>query len=170
MLIEISSIKGNSGEGSAVFSKPGQMQNTMYKVFNKESQPRKPAQEEVPFDYHKWKKDVSEMQNKEKFKKALIRFDQKQKRGEMQERLAKFGFSKSLNKRKTPDDDAPRRKDVPKIGDIKKDKLKNSMGMTNEEKDKLVAREKEMSRNRGVCMVSKTLILSVINFINFYCS
>ena len=89
----------------------------------------------------------------------------------MQERLAKFGFSKSLNKRgKTPDDDAPRRKDVPKIGDIKKDKLKNSMGMTNEEKDKLVAREKEMSRNRGVCMVSKTLILSVINFINFYCS
>ena len=51
------------------------MQNTMYKVFNKESQPRPPAQEEAPFDYHKWKKDVSEMQNKEKFKKALIRFD-----------------------------------------------------------------------------------------------
>ena len=90
----------------------------------------------------------------------------------MQERLAKFGFSKSVTKRgKTPDDEsAPRRKDVPKIGDIKKDKLKNSMGMTNEEKDKLVAREKEMSRNRGVCMVSITIILSVINFINFYCS
>ena len=78
MLIEISSIKGNSGPGpypSAVFSKPGMMQNTMYKVFNKATQPSKPAQEEVPFDYHKWKKDVSEMQNKEKFKKALIRFD-----------------------------------------------------------------------------------------------
>ena len=78
--------------------------------------------------------------------------------------MAKFGLSKSVNKRdKTPDDEqAPRRKDVPKIGDIKKDKLKNSMGMTNEEKDKLVAREKEMSRNRGVCMVSRNMILSML--------
>ena len=41
------------------------------------------------------------------------------------------------------------------------------MGMTNEEKDKLVAREKEMSRNRGVCMVSKNIILSVIKFLIF---
>ena len=114
------------------------------------------------------------MQNKEKFKKALIRFDQKQKRGEMQERLAKFGFSKSLTKRgKTPEEEGqPRRKDVPKIGDIKKDKLKNSLAMTNEEKEKLVQREKEMSRNRGVCMVSQhhhnlDNISSVIKFIIF---
>ena len=34
------------------------------------------------------------------------------------------------------------RKDIPKIGDFKKDKLRNSMGMTDEEKDKLKAREK----------------------------
>lgn len=43
---------------------------------------------------------------------------------------------------------------MPKIGDIKKDKLKNSLAMTHEEKEKLVARENDMSRNRGVCMVS----------------
>ena len=89
----------------------------------------------------------------------------------MQERLAKFGFSKSLTKRgKTPEDEGqPRRKDVPKIGDIKKDKLKNSLAMTNEEKEKLVQREKEMSRNRGVCMVSQqhNIISSVIKFIIF---
>ena len=42
---------------------------------------------------------------------------------------------------------------MPLIGDIKKDKLKNSLAMTNEEKEKLVAREKDMSRNRGICMV-----------------
>ena len=40
------------------------------------------------------------------------------------------------------------------IGDIKKDKLKNSIGMSNEEKEKLVARDKDQSRNRGICMVS----------------
>ena len=50
--------------------------------------------------------------------------------------------------------DLRKRKEVPLIGDIKKDKLKNSLGMTNEEKEKLVAREKDQSRNRGVCMVS----------------
>jgi len=51
MLVEISTVKGNSGQGSSVFSKPGLMQNTMFKVFNKESMPRKPPPEEVPFDY-----------------------------------------------------------------------------------------------------------------------
>jgi len=38
------------------------------------------------------------------------------------------------------------------IGDIKKDKLKNSLGMSNEEKEKLVTRDKDNSRNRGICM------------------
>lgn len=41
------------------------------------------------------------------------------------------------------------------IGDIKKDKLKNSLGMSNEEKEKLVTRDKDNSRNRGICMVSE---------------
>lgn len=42
MLIEISTIKGNSGAGSPVFSKPGLMHNTFHMAFNKESKPRKP--------------------------------------------------------------------------------------------------------------------------------
>ena len=56
------------------------------------------------------------------------------------------------------------------IGDIKKDKLKNSLGMTEREKTNLVARERDMSRNRGMCMVSSQLrnapfylILTVLN-------
>lgn len=56
------------------------------------------------------------------------------------------------------------------IGDIKKDKLKNSLGMTEREKTNLVARERDMSRNRGMCMVSGQLrnapfylILTVLN-------
>ena len=48
---------------------------------------------------------------------------------------------------------------MPKIGDIKKDKLKNSLAMTNEEKEKAVAREVEISRNRGTCMVSSSLLM-----------
>ena len=55
------------------------------------------------------------------------------------------------------DDDGTQKKRKPQpvalIGDAKKDKLKNSLGMSNEEKEKLVAREKDMSRNRGICMV-----------------
>ena len=55
------------------------------------------------------------------------------------------------------DDDGMQKKRKPQpvalIGDAKKDKLKNSLGMSNEEKEKLVAREKDMSRNRGICMV-----------------
>ena len=47
---------------------------------------------------------------------------------------------------------------MPKIGDIKKDKLKNSLAMTNEEKEKAVAREVEISRNRGTCMVSNCVL------------
>ena len=54
MLIEVSSIKGNSGAGSPVFSRPGLMVNTMHMAFNKESMPRKTPPEETPFDYHKW--------------------------------------------------------------------------------------------------------------------
>ena len=61
MLIEISSIKGNSGQGSPVFSKPGLMHNTMYMAFNKESMPRKPPQEEAPFDFRKWKQDIADI-------------------------------------------------------------------------------------------------------------
>ena len=45
-----------------------------------------------------------------------------------------------------------REAEKPLIGDAKKDKLKNSLGMTNEEKERMVNREKDMSRNRGVCM------------------
>lgn len=69
MLVEISGIKGNSGQGNPVFSKPGLMHNTMYMAFNKESMPRKPAPEEVPFDYNKWKDDIAEVTHKKKFQK-----------------------------------------------------------------------------------------------------
>ena len=157
MLIEISSIKGNSGMGSPVFSKPGQMQNTMYKVFNKESKPLPPPPEEVEFDFQTWKQDMAEMQNKEKLQKELSRFEEKKKRMEQQEKMQKQGLSKSTKRKEDHDEEINRnrkRKEVPKIGDIKKDKLKNSLAMTNDEKEKLVAREKDMSRNRGVCMVS----------------
>ena len=47
-VIEISNIKGNSGAGNAMFSKPGLMHNTMYMAFNKESMPRKTPPEEQP--------------------------------------------------------------------------------------------------------------------------
>jgi len=61
MLIEISAIKGNSGAGSPVFSKPGLMHNTFHMAFNKESMPRKPPTEEVPFCASKWKDDIAEI-------------------------------------------------------------------------------------------------------------
>ena len=57
---------------------------------------------------------------------------------------------------------------MPKIGDIKKDKLKNSLGMTNEEKEKLVARERDMSRNRGICMVSNFLLVIIVTAKNVF--
>ena len=57
---------------------------------------------------------------------------------------------------------------MPKIGDIKKDKLKNSLGMTNEEKEKLVARERDMSRNRGICMVSNFLLVIIVTAKNLF--
>ena len=69
--------------------------------------------------------------------------------------MQKLGLSRSVPKE--PESIRPeerRKKQIPKIGDIKKDKLKNSLAMTNDEKDKAVAREKEISRNRGICMVS----------------
>ena len=74
MLIEISSIKGNSGQGSPVFSKPGLMHNTMYMAFNKESMPRKTTQEETHFDFAKWKEDMAEIQNKKTFQKEIVKF------------------------------------------------------------------------------------------------
>lgn len=58
MLIEISTIKGNSGAGSPVFSKPGLMHNTFHMAFNKESKPRKPQVEESGFDFLKWKESI----------------------------------------------------------------------------------------------------------------
>ncbi len=67
MLIEISGIKGNSGAGNPVFSKASLMHNTMYMAFNKESMPRKPTPEEVPFDYTQWKQDMAEVGLKKKF-------------------------------------------------------------------------------------------------------
>lgn len=63
-LVEISGIKGNSGQGSPVFSKPGLSHNKMYMAFNKESMPRKPVPEEQPFDYDKWRNDMAEIANK----------------------------------------------------------------------------------------------------------
>ena len=79
---------------------------------------------------------------------------------EQQEKMLKQGLSKTVPKHDEMQEkqaEMRKRKEVPLIGDIKKDKLKNSLGMTNEEKEKLVAREKDQSRNRGVCMVSKSL-------------
>jgi len=67
--------------------------------------------------------------------------------------MVKQGLSKKLL---GPDDEVARTsKNAPQswwFGDAKKDNLKNSIGMTNEEKEKLVQREKGMSRNRAVCM------------------
>lgn len=79
MLIEISSIKGNSGQGSPVFSKPGLMHNTMYMAFNKESHPRKVAVPDEPFNYERWKHNMSEIENKAKFEEALGKFESRQK-------------------------------------------------------------------------------------------
>jgi len=70
------------------------------------------------------------------------------------------GLSKSVPKPEEVQQQAEKRrrtKAVPLIGDNKKDKLKNSLGMSNEEKSSLVARERDMSRNRGMCMVSGQL-------------
>ena len=96
MLIEISSIKGNSGAGSPVFSRPGLMHNTMHMAFNKESMPRKSIPEEANFDYEKWKTDMAEMQSKEKFQKELAMFESKKRKNEQLERQRKNGYSKSL--------------------------------------------------------------------------
>ena len=52
-------------------------------------------------------------------------------------------------------------KTIPIIGDAKKDKLKNSLLMSNEEKEKLVNRERVSGRNRGVCMVSRRSLFSL---------
>lgn len=68
-----------------------------------------------------------------------------------------------MSKAKVKDDDddgvkAAKKKKLNKItliGDVKKDKLKHSLGMSNEEKERLVKREKDMNRNKGICMVSE---------------
>ena len=69
--------------------------------------------------------------------------------------MVKQGLSKSQAPKDDDDGQMKKRRTQPValIGDAKKDKLKNSLGMSNEEKEKLVAREKDMSRNRGICMV-----------------
>ena len=157
MLIEISGIKGNSGQGSPVFSKPGQMHNTMYMVFNKESMPRKPPTEEVPFDYNRWKQDIKDIQDKKKFEKELAKYEKKQHRKEQSEKLMKLGLSKSVPKEGDQETEKPRNKKiVALLGDSKKDKLKHSQAMTEAEKEKMVKREREMSRNRATTMVSTT--------------
>lgn len=76
-LIEISGIKGNSGQGSPVFSKPGLSYNKMSMAFNKASMPRKPVPEEEPFDYAKWQNDMAEISNKVELSKKLARFEAK---------------------------------------------------------------------------------------------
>lgn len=53
------------------------MHNTMYMAFNKESKPRPPPPEEADFDFNTWKKDMAEMESKEKFRKELARFERK---------------------------------------------------------------------------------------------
>lgn len=129
------------------------MHNTMHMAFNKESMPRKSIPEEANFDYEKWKTDMAEMQSKEKFQKELARFESKKRKNEQLERQRKNGYSKSLPRPEEQDQPVKRKiRDVPLIGDIKKDKLKNSLAMTNEDKAILVARERDMSRNRGICM------------------
>ena len=45
-----------------------------------------------------------------------------------------------------------RKKVVPKIGDTKKDKMKHSLAMTTEERERQAQREIERSRNVGSCM------------------
>ena len=131
----------------------------MYTVFKKKDSktiPVAPVPEETPnFNFTKLKEEIKEIEQRKEFQVALERFEGKQKTKELKEKMVKQGLSKSVP-RKGDQMDAPdnRRKvkEVPKIGDIKKDKLKNSLAMTEKEKETLVAREKEMSRNRGVCM------------------
>lgn len=95
-IIEISSIKGNSGQGSPVFSKPGLMHNTMFKAFDKESGTRKAPPEELPPDFENWKSDLDEIANKIKFRKQLVRFERKKKNEDLLERMVKIGLSKPV--------------------------------------------------------------------------
>lgn len=57
-LIEINSIKGNSGKGNSMFSKSGRMHNIQHKDFNTvDKSNRKPLftkQPTPPFDLGKW--------------------------------------------------------------------------------------------------------------------
>lgn len=69
----------------------------------------------------------------------MTMFDAKKKRQEQQERLQKLGMSKPPRDRS--EGAAIKKVKIPLLGDSKKDKLKNSLGMTNEEKEKLVRRE-----------------------------
>ena len=80
MLIEISTIKGNSGAGNPVYSKPALMDNTFHMAFNKTRSPLKSPPEETGFDFRKWKESIVEMEAKEKFKRAYSKFEEKQKR------------------------------------------------------------------------------------------
>ena len=93
-MIEISSIKGNSGAGNPVFSKPGQMHNTLFMAFNKETIPRKVSPEVQEFNYQTWQGDLIEIANKDKFKKQLKRFELKKNKEETKERMVKQGLSR----------------------------------------------------------------------------
>ena len=57
--------------------------------------------------------------------------------------MQKLGISKSVPKHPENNRVKPRQaaRKMPLIGDAKKDKLKNSVGMSNEEKEKAVTRE-----------------------------
>ena len=60
MIITIEKLKGNSGQGSDLFSRSGLMENTNHMVFNKESTYVRPVPKEEEFDYGKWAKDIKE--------------------------------------------------------------------------------------------------------------
>ena len=73
MMISIDKYKGNSGQGSDLFSRSGLMKNTNHMVFNRESNYVRPEPKEEQFDYTKWAKDIKEYECKLKFEKVMQR-------------------------------------------------------------------------------------------------
>ena len=71
MIITIEKLKGNSGQGSPLYSRKGLMDNTKHMVFNKESNYVRPLKEEESDDPQKWMDDVKEYEYKLRFDKVM---------------------------------------------------------------------------------------------------
>ena len=103
MLFTIDKIQGNSGQGSALFSRSGLMGNTNHMVYNKESTYERPKIEETQFDYKKWSKEIKEYECMIKFEKVMEKRKQRDTRQEHQMRLGRLGVSRTLDPRGSED-------------------------------------------------------------------